>query len=153
MFRGGASWGRRGVLCFSTSEDSMQFISYTSPSHVEGFSRHAKDQPSPRGAGALMMGWLRGQQHTCNHPSALGRGMCRAARSALPSRTELASAALLASSRGPCGARPWSPLGNAARAEEDQDLTGASGVRSSTPLPNPIESSPEDTQTTPKKHH
>lgn len=58
LFRGGASWGRRGVLCFSTSEDSMQFISYTSPSHVEVFSRHAKDQPSPRGAGALMMGWL-----------------------------------------------------------------------------------------------
>lgn len=58
LFRGGASRGRRGVLCFSISEDSMQFISYTSPSHVEVFSGHGKDQPSPRGAGALTVGWL-----------------------------------------------------------------------------------------------
>lgn len=41
------------MLCFSTSENSMQFISYASPSHVEVFSRHRKGQPSPRGAGVL----------------------------------------------------------------------------------------------------
>lgn len=58
LFMGGASWGRRGMLCFSTSEDSMRFIGYTSPSHVEVFSEHTEDQPSPRagGAGALRMG-------------------------------------------------------------------------------------------------
>lgn len=49
LFRGGASWGRRGVLCFSASEDSMRCISYTGPGHVEGFSGQAKDRPSPRG--------------------------------------------------------------------------------------------------------
>lgn len=41
------------MLCFSTSEDSLQFISYTSPSHVEVFSRHGKGQHLPRGAGVL----------------------------------------------------------------------------------------------------
>lgn len=71
LFRGGASWGRRGVLCLSTSEDSMQFISYTSPSHVEVSSGHAKGQPSPRG----WAGWQTGQEHMCNHPSALGLGL------------------------------------------------------------------------------
>lgn len=69
LFRGGASWGRRGVLWFSTSEGSMQFISYTSPSHVEVFSRHAKGQPSPRGTGALMMGWLTDRAGTHVQPS------------------------------------------------------------------------------------
>lgn len=49
LFRGGASWGRRGVLCFSASEDSMRCISYTGPGHVEGFSGQAKDRSSPRG--------------------------------------------------------------------------------------------------------
>lgn len=48
LFRGGASWGRRGMPCFSTSEDWMQVISYTRPSHVEVFSGHVKDQPLPR---------------------------------------------------------------------------------------------------------
>lgn len=30
--------------CFSTSQDSVQVISYAGPSHVEVFSRHTKGQ-------------------------------------------------------------------------------------------------------------
>lgn len=57
------------MLCFSTSEDSTQFISYTSPSHAEVFSRHAKGQPLPTGDGALRTGQLTDREGTDLQPS------------------------------------------------------------------------------------
>lgn len=57
------------MLCFSTSEDSTQFISYTSPSHVKVFSGHTKGQPLPTGDGALRMRRLTDRAGTDLQPS------------------------------------------------------------------------------------